>query len=172
MKLSVIILLAFSLSMDAFSLALAYGTLDFSEHKKRKLSMSVGVFHFFMPLLGMAVKHYLELLFHISLDIVTFVLFIYIGITMLKDSKEECNMTLDMGIKGILLFSLAVSIDSFTVGVGIPSFTLVAPLLFSICSALFTYIGLYLGSKLHQAFGKVATVCGGIIFILLAFIYI
>jgi len=172
MKLSLIILLAFSLSMDAFSLSLAYGTLDFSETKKRRLALSVGVFHFVMPILGMAVKHYLELLFHMSLDIVTFVLFVYIGITMLKDSKDDSNMAIDMGIKDILLFSLAVSIDSFTAGIGIPTFTLIAPLLFSICSALFTYLGLYLGSKLHQAFGRVATVCGGAIFILLAFVYI
>ena len=45
-----IIMVAIGLSMDAFSLAILYGTLSFDKKKSLTLSGSVGVFHFFMPL--------------------------------------------------------------------------------------------------------------------------
>ena len=43
----VIFLLAIGLSMDAFSLAILYGTLGFTKHKMFILSIIVGIFHFF-----------------------------------------------------------------------------------------------------------------------------
>ena len=47
-----LVAIAIGLSMDAFSLAILYGTLNFTKRKTLYLSSSVGVFHFFMPLLG------------------------------------------------------------------------------------------------------------------------
>ena len=44
--------IAIGLSMDAFSLALAYGTLENNIKKEILLSITVGIFHFFMPLIG------------------------------------------------------------------------------------------------------------------------
>ena len=41
--------MAIGLSMDAFSLALAYGTTKIPINKKVLLSITVGIFHFFMP---------------------------------------------------------------------------------------------------------------------------
>ena len=51
-----VFLMAISLSMDAFSLALAYGTLGMSNKDKIILSLVVGIFHLIMPLLGMLVN--------------------------------------------------------------------------------------------------------------------
>ena len=48
-----VIIIAISLSMDAFSLALAYGTLNLNKKDIYKLSLTVGVYHFIMPLLGL-----------------------------------------------------------------------------------------------------------------------
>lgn len=167
MNIPIILLLAFSLSMDAFSLALAYGTLGFSKKSKKQLSLSVGVFHFIMPLLGMSVKYYLFIYFHMSLDIVTFAIFIYIGINMILDKKKEDNLEFDMCFKSILLFSIAVSLDSFTVGMTFKKYNFIAPLLFSVFSLIFTYCGLQLGEKLHKKYGELATTIGGVIFIII-----
>ena len=52
MNIGVIILLAFGLSMDAFSLSLIYGTLNLDKEIEKIMSISVGIFHFFMPILG------------------------------------------------------------------------------------------------------------------------
>ena len=41
---------AVSLSMDAFSLALIYGTCNMGKRNELLLAIIVGLFHFFMPL--------------------------------------------------------------------------------------------------------------------------
>ena len=55
MSITIIFLIAVSLSMDAFSLSLAYGTLNVDKSKRILLSIIVGAYHFFMPILGMNV---------------------------------------------------------------------------------------------------------------------
>jgi putative Mn2+ efflux pump MntP len=52
MNLFIILVIAISLSMDAFSLSLAYGTLDIDKKNIYTLSIIVGIYHFFMPLIG------------------------------------------------------------------------------------------------------------------------
>lgn len=172
MNISIILLLAFSLSMDAFSLSLAYGTLSFEKKIKKRLSFSVGIFHFIMPILGMSVKYYLKDFFHISLDIITFLIFVYIGINMIINKEADKKIEFDMYLKNILLFSVAVSLDSFTVGLALADFILLAPFMFSLFSAIFTYLGLNIGERLHKRYGRMATIFGGIIFIILGFIYL
>ena len=46
------LIIGISLSMDAFSLALIYGTQSISKKNKIILSIIVGIYHFVMPLLG------------------------------------------------------------------------------------------------------------------------
>ena len=55
MKIITIILIAVSLSMDAFSLALIYGTQAISKKGKILLSIIVGLYHFIMPLIGLSI---------------------------------------------------------------------------------------------------------------------
>ena len=50
MEIFVIMIIAVSLSMDAFSLSLAYGTVNLDKKSCLKLSIIVGLYHFFMPL--------------------------------------------------------------------------------------------------------------------------
>ena len=52
MSLMMMFMLAIGLSMDAFSLALIYGTLNMSKSLNSKMSIMVSLFHFFMPILG------------------------------------------------------------------------------------------------------------------------
>ena len=41
--------------MDAFSLALIYGTQGITKKNKILLSLIVGIYHFIMPLIGVAI---------------------------------------------------------------------------------------------------------------------
>ena len=50
MNIILIFIIAISLSMDAFSLALAYGTISLSKKEINILSIVVGIYHFFMYL--------------------------------------------------------------------------------------------------------------------------
>ncbi len=158
--------------MDAFSLALAYGTLELDSIVCKKLSLTVGIFHFLMPVLGMGVKYYLVEYSHLSLHFVTFIIYLYLGIMLLLELKEERTVSRLTTIRDIVLFSLAVSLDSFTVGIALSTFTLVAPFSFALFSSFFTYLGLKIGKKMYQYFGKIAIVLGGLFFLILAFLHL
>ncbi len=167
-----IIIVAVSLSMDAFSLALAYGTLGLENKLSLKLSLSVGIFHFFMPLLGMGVKYYLVQYSSISWHFITSIIYFYLGIMLLLESREDKKVSKLCSIKDILLFSLAVSLDSLSVGIAEQQFTLVAPIFYALFSFSFTVTGLKMGKKLNYIFGKTATIMGGIFFCILGIFHL
>ena len=175
MELLLILIIAVSLSMDAFSLSLAYGTLNLDKKTIYKLSIIVGVYHFFMPLFGMLVGTFITSTIPISPSLLVFLILAFIGLQMIFESfkKEEYNSNLNL--YQLLLFGLAVSIDSFSVGIGINNISnnfLLCSCIFSLTSLVFTYIGLKLGDKLNQLIGKVATLMGGIMLVILGIIYV
>lgn len=175
MELLVLITIAVSLSMDAFSLSLAYGTLNLDKKSIKTLSCIVGIYHFFMPILGMFLGRIILNFIHIKPDIVVFVVLVFIGIQMVIESFKKDEQMEPMSKTELLLFGLAVSIDSFSVGIGLNTITnkyLLSSILFSISAFIFTYLGLVLGKKISEIVGKVATFFGGLALILIAFIYL
>ena len=90
-----IFLIAISLSMDAFSLALVYGIILYSKKRKFLLSLIVGIYHFFMPLIGMIFGNILGKINIISLDLVSFLILLYIGIDLILSTlKKEDKINL------------------------------------------------------------------------------
>ena len=169
------VLIGISLSMDAFSLALLYGTYGLSKKDELMLSTIVGLFHFFMPLIGLffgnVVFHYLM----VDSNFVVGIIFGLLGIEMFISSFRSEEVKILIGFVPFLLFGLSVSIDSLTTGIGLSSISdnyLMVSSIFMIFSALFTYLGLKLGGFLSDRFGKVATMFGGSLMIFLAFFYI
>ena len=174
MNIILLFLVAISLSMDAFSLSLAYGTISLSKKEIKILSIIVGLYHFFMPIFGMLVGKFLFKLFPVGEGLITFIIFSFIGINMIIETFKKDESVKKMKIAEMLLFGLAVSIDSFSVGIGINSISnnfLVSSSIFSITSFLFTYVGLLLGNKLNELIGKLATLIGGVALIILGIIY-
>ena len=164
-------LIAVSLSMDAFSLSLIYGTYGLSKSSVNVLSLVVGVFHFFMPLLGLLFGSVIVKYFVFDLCIMVGIIFMIIGIEMLVSVKKDEEVKILIGFLGYLLFGLSVSVDSFTTGIGlsvISSNYIRIACLFMVVSGLFTYVGLRLGNRLSESFGKVSTICGGILMCVLA----
>ena len=98
MKILSIILIAVSLSMDTFSLALSVGTSLTKRKDILFLSLLVGVFHFFMPLLGNAFGNEIKHFFNINPNLLLFYLFIFIAIEMVIDlfSKSEKAFSLSL----------------------------------------------------------------------------
>lgn len=169
----IVFTIAVSLSMDAFSLALAYGTLNLSKKDIRLLSLIVGIYHFFMPLLGLFVGKIVLQFIH-NPDFIVFLVLGVIGIQMILESFKEVEEVSYMGIIELLLFGLAVSIDSFSVGIGLTGISnhfILCSLLFSFSSFFFTYLGLRLGTKINLLLGKVSTFIGGIVLIFLGILY-
>ena len=78
-------------------------------------------------------------------------------------------------IGAFLIFGFSVSLDSFSVGLGISMITdypLLGYFIFSLVSFLFTYIGLKFGKFLYDKFGKYAVFLGAVILIILGLFYI
>ena len=101
-----IVLIGISLSMDAFSLALIYGTYSLKKKDIIVLSSIVGIFHFFMPLMGLGFGGIILkfLLFNVSL--VVGVIFLIIGIEMIISSIKEEEISIMVSFVGFLLFGL------------------------------------------------------------------
>ena len=74
MNFITIILIGLSLSMDAFSLSLLYGSKSIDNKKVITLAVTVGVFHFIMPLLGHFLGNGILILVDISSSILMFVI--------------------------------------------------------------------------------------------------
>ena len=92
-------------------------------------------------------------------------------ISSFKNEEEKFLQS----IPGYLLFGLSVSVDSLTTGIGLPAITsnyLLSASIFSVTSFIFTFLGLNLGNILNQKYGKLSTIIGGIILLILGIIYI
>lgn len=175
MHLISVIMIAIGLSMDAFSLAILYGTLNFDKRKTLTLSGSVGVFHFFMPLLGNIIGVFLLSILPVKANIVVGIIFFIISIQMLISIFKEEEIVDLKGILAIILFAFTVSIDSFSVGIGLSAVCdnkLLAVSIFSFTSFLFTFMGLTIGSRLTQKFGKLSTLIGSIVLLCLSLVYL
>lgn len=159
-------LVAVSLSMDAFSLALIYGTYGLSRNVMGLIASVVGVFHFFMPLLGLWFGSVLTSYFVFDLEFVVGIIFLIIGGGMVVSGNGDDEVKILNGVISYLLFGLSVSIDSFTTGIGLSVISrnyIGVSLLFMVVSGCFTYMGLRMGNKLNDRFGRYATVFGGIL---------
>lgn len=175
MHIMMIVMIAVSLSMDAFSLALAYGTLNLERKDIRLLSIIVGIYHFFMPLLGLLIGSFLLKIIRINPDIIVFLVLVFIGIQMLIESFKKEDTVNYMNKWELLLFGFAVSLDSFSVGIGLKAITghyILCSLIFSFTSFFFTYLGLRLGKTLNLIFGKISTFMGGLVLIILGLVYL
>lgn len=175
MSLINVVIIAIGLSMDAFSLAILYGTLNFNMKKIMFLSSSVGMFHFFMPLIGNTVGQLIMSFVSIKSNEIVGIIFLFLSIEMLISLFREENAVDLKEFWSIILFAFTVSIDSFSVGIGLSviySNRFLAVLVFSVISFLFTFLGLLLGRFLSQKLGKASILIGSIVLLCLSFNYL
>ena len=175
MSFFTILLIAITLSMDAFTLSISYGMLNIKKSMIIRVSLLVGVFHFFMPLIGLKLGSFIYEVIDIKEDLLMGIIFLILSIDLL------INMFKDKDLKGIndniqvLLFSLAVSLDSLTVGItlnAIDDRIFLVTMVFMIVSAIFTLIGLFFGKMIKKVVGIKAEIVGVISLMLLAIYYI
>ena len=175
MQIILLIIIAVTLSMDAFSLSLAYGTMGLSKKQIKTLSLIVGIYHFIMPQIGNFFGLLILKIIKIDPSIIVFIIFTVIGIQMIIESFKKENEIISMKLSQMILFGFAVSIDSFSVGIGLNAITdkyIIASVIFSITSFIFTYIGLKLGKYINEKIGKISTILGGFIIILFGILYL
>ena len=161
--------------MDAFSLALIYGTQGITKKHKILLSLIVGIYHFIMPLIGVAIGTVITKKILVNPNIIVGIILSLIAIEMIISSFKEEDKKFLLTIPGYLLFGLSVSIDSLTTGIGLSLITqkyIFSSLIFAITSLSFTFFGLNIGDRLNKKYGRISTILGGIVIFVLGILYI
>lgn len=173
MNLVEILLVAVGLAMDAFAVAMGVGSLASSTGPRPtfRLSFHFGLFQFLMPVLGWivgsGVARYIEAVDHW----VAFGLLALVGVRMVRsglDPDGEGFKTDPTRGRTLVMLSVATSIDAFAIGLGLAmlEINIVYPsTIIGIVAAGFTLLGLVLGNRLGEWFGKRMEVIGGAILI-------
>lgn len=170
---SSLLLIAIGLSMDVLSVAAVTGFClgKMSSLQITRLAISFGAFHVFMPMIGWLVGITI-------VDIISgydhwaaFILLLFVGGRMLlegfKNSKDSDPASI-LRINSLLIFSLAVSIDSIAIGLtfSLQKVSIIIPaLVIGLTAFIFTFLGVLAGSKVGSWMGRWAQIIGGIILI-------
>ncbi|WP_445488885.1 manganese efflux pump MntP [Niallia sp. 03133] len=160
-----LILMAFALGMDAFSVALGMGMYKLRLRQIVKVGLTIGVFHVIMPLIGIVAGRFLSENFGAVAMYIGGGLLIILGIQMIWSvfKEEEAYKITPVGF-GLLLFSLSVSLDSFSVGLSLGIYqarTAVVLACFGIGATVLTWAGLIIGRKVQGWLGTYGEVLGG-----------
>ena len=128
-----------------------------------------------MPLLGNVLGNVICDIINVNLDILVGFILVMIGLEMLVSLSKDEKINNLINLSSLFLFGFSVSMDSFSVGMGLPILAnnhVFVVSIFSIISFSFTFIGLLVGKKLNEIFGKIANIIGSVILIVLGIIYI
>lgn len=171
MNLLLIILIGFSLSLDAFSLSISYGLMNINKKKILIQSIMVGLFHFFMPLIGNIFGKLLIELTSINTKYLVAIIFGFITIDIIKNIKAE-EKKYELNILEMILFACAVSLDSFSVGISLnylSSSLFLGPTIFMILSMILTYVGFRIGKYISERVGLMSKVISALLLICICF---
>lgn len=170
-ELLTLILMAFALGMDAFSVGLGMGMFNLRLRQIFKIGITIGIFHVWMPLLGMIAGKFLSNQFGTIATYIGGGLLLVLGMQMIWSSfkKEEGPVITPVGF-GLMVFAFSVSLDSFSVGLTLGIYqakTVLVLLCFGIAATILTWCGLLVGKKVQNFIGPYSEALGGSI--LLAF---
>lgn len=176
MDLYTIILLSIGLAMDAFSVALVagFGMGKVKLSDSLKVSSVFGLAHIVMPVLGWFLGASVIEVIQEWDHWVAFILLAWVGGKMLQEGLNEETEEIDacdlLGLTSLLMFTIAVSIDALAVGLSfsVQGLSIWIPSLYmGAGTVIFTFVGLNIGNRTGQRFGKRAQVFGGIVLILI-----
>ena len=170
-------LIAISLSMDAFAVAICKGL------NMRKLNYThtfiiatfFGGFQGLMPLIGWFLgKQFAQYITNFD-HWIAFILLAFIGGQMiheaLKKDNEKCDINENLNIKELFILAIATSIDALAVGITfalIPNTNILTSItLIGIITFVLSIIGVFIGNKFGSKFKSKAELAGGIILILI-----
>ena len=165
-----IVLIAFALAMDSFSVSITNGLAAkaFKVGDALKIGLFFGAFQAIMPVVGwFAGIHVLDLISGFD-HWIAFGLLAVIGCRMIYESvRVESKKLLDSpGVILLLALSLATSIDALAVGLSFSflRIPIIAPaIIIGIIAFLLSFLGVYLGGRLGHFLHNKVGVLGGLI---------
>lgn len=178
MNIAEIVLLALSLSMDAFAVALCKGLALKKINLKSCVTVGLwfGAFQGLMPFLGFFLgSTFADKITSID-HWIAFILLALIGGNMIKEAldKDEETVNDSLGFKTMLVMAIATSIDALAVGVSFAFtdfkpdwFVYLAFILIGIITFTLSSIGVKIGNIFGTRYKTKAEFAGGLILILL-----
>ncbi len=168
--------IAIALAMDAFAVAMAAGSIlrPLKFRPIFRLSFHFGLFQGMMPILGWLAGLSIHQFVSVWSRWLALLLLTTVGARMIYEalgSKDEQRRVTDPS-KGLTLvtLSLATSIDALAVGISLAMIDILVwfpALIIGLVASLFTIIGLFLGAKASDKWGKRVETAGGVILILI-----
>jgi putative Mn2+ efflux pump MntP len=175
MNIVEILLIALSMSMDAFAVCLGAGAQQRTSGPRPvfRLAFHFGLFQFFMPVIGWfagtTIVRYISAYDHW----VAFGLLAFVGVRMIRSGFDPTNSEQKNDpSRGwtLVLLAFATSIDALAIGfsLGMVGVTIWYPaLVIGVVTGLISLLGIYLGNRLGQRFGKRMEIIGGVVLILI-----
>lgn len=173
MTLFDLILIAISLSMDAFAVSICKGLSVHKVNFRHALTCGLwfGGFQALMPALGYFLGDRFSSLLTKFGPWIAFILLVIIGANMVKESfGEEDSVDDDYSPKAMLPLAVATSIDAFAVGVSFAAMQvqiLPAVALIGCITCLLSGIGVKVGALFGDKYRAPAERVGGIVLILI-----
>ena len=167
-----ILMMAFALGMDAFSLAIGIGLKGITRQRAIFLCLAIGFFHIVLTLMGIYTGILLQdVLGKLARWFGAFLLF-GLGLHMLLSTvlgKDDDDASFNATYMGLLLFGIGVSIDALSVGFSLglrsTAFGLVAAATFGFFGMVMCTAGLVVGTRVNRMAGVYGEVLGAIILI-------
>ena len=101
---------------------------------------------------------------------IALILLTLIGISMIKEAKENDNINNNITIKEIIILSIATSIDAFVIGVTLSFLrvNIITSVSFiGIVTTIICFIGFFLGNIIGEKLNKHSKILGGILLIII-----
>jgi putative Mn2+ efflux pump MntP len=164
--------LAAALGADAFSLCIGIGLAGVSRRNILLITVTVILYHIFMPLIGWQLGEYAGRLIGRAAVIAGAVLLAYLGGRMIWEAKKAGSgqdpERIRFNVWGILLLGASVSMDALSVGftLGTRQVNLISTaLVIGAVAGAMTFAGLVSGRYLGAWVGARAQFLGGLILI-------
>jgi manganese efflux pump family protein len=174
MTITVLIFLAIALAMDAFAVSVTNG-ISIKKIKIRHaitIGLFFGVFQAVMPVVGWLLGGFFTIFLSNFAHWIAFFILLIIGGKMIYESlqsrKENSEIETSFKIFTILILAIATSIDAFAVGISFSFLQieiLFAVIVIGIVTFVLSFIGVMIGKKLGNLFGKCMEILGGVILI-------
>jgi putative Mn2+ efflux pump MntP len=165
-----LLFIAFSLALDAFSLAVSFGMTQISCNlsSKLRISLSFGFFQFIMPIFGYLIGSRMARMVDRWDHWIVFGILSLIGFKMIRDGlqkdKENKPGNMRLGFP-LLLASIETSIDAFAIGISfalLKKEILISSVVIGIVTFSLSYIGATFGAHIGKKWITRPEVIGGL----------
>lgn len=171
-----LLLLAFALGLDGFSICLGLGLQNLRLKRIAVIGLAIGSFHVVLPFAGIVIGNIISTKLENITTMIGGSILIVIGAYMVISTFQVRTKTLinPMGLQ-LASLSFLVSIDSFPVGISLGLSgvkTAVIIIFFGLFATCLSWLGLLIGKRTYHILGLYSEIIGGVILFLFGLHYL